>query len=540
MNSRASNILWWLLLAVICLGAIAWRALCPPTADDFFYRLIMSPTGITVDHITSWTDVFTSIANHHVNGRFANLLAYVVLFLPRWLEVAVCGALVAALPLLSYLLAGGSMAKKNTSLLALCALATWVFCPWHDMMQSTDYLLNYVFSMDAVLLAMLLWRRPQTWQGRNWMWFCPLLVVCCVNHEAATGVFIAWAGLETLFNWRGPFPWKKALGWLCAVGGLMLILSSPAVPGRIQDVQVLTNKFSKYILFGALVALVYFAAAVIFALLPAKRLKEPKRQLLTSQLPVLMAVILSLIAIVNMTAGPRVLFMPNVLAIIGLMMLIESLKSTKWQSPYVAATLILLLGGFYASLMRWTYFCREDYGRVQAEVRRTGSPLVFMDIHSKDDMPIWTLKIPFIQRYYESIAELEGFYTVAKPFHSIAVLPKAWEGKPREQWTTLPGLSDFYQLPGEGAVLSTRWIFPLEIDVEYTDSIVADNALYRLKRWACKATNKGNKAKIRYNHPDFLEIYQGDSIFVYYQCGTSQFFEGRVLKHCEINESAKP
>lgn len=542
MNRRVNNILWWLLLAVICLGALAWRGLCPPTVDDFLYRLNLTSDGFSNSHISSWSDVFNSIIHHASiwNGRFANYFAYILLYLPHWFEVLFSSVLVASLPLLIYANAGGSMAKKNTSMLALCTLTMWLFCPWHDLMQSTDYLLNYVLSMDAVLVAMLLWRWKRTWQGRNWMWFFPLLLLCNWIHEAASCTFIAWAGIETLINLRGGFPLKKVLGWLCAVCGLLLILSSPNTSERMDDVQFFANKFSVYKLFCLSVVWIYFIIIVIFTLLPTKRLMAPKGQLLMSQLPLVLAIIACLTAIMNMVVGARVMFMPNILAIIGLMKLIHSMKSIVMESPYFSIALILLLAVFYTSLIRWTYFCREDFMEVQAEIKKTGSLLVFRNIHLKDDMPIWTLRIPQIQRYYDMMVRHEGFYAGAGNFHPIAVLPKAWEGKPREQWPTLPGLDDFYQLPDEGVIISTRRIENLELDVEFTDSIVADNALYGLKRLVCKAVNKGNKTKRSYYNPEFVGTYQGDSIFAYYKFGTSQFFEGRVLRHCRINENCEP
>ena len=532
-NENSSNITWpsALVLAIICLGALAWRALCPPTADDFFYRMFYPVSSIwhPVKDIKSWGDIFESIRLHYLmyNGRFSNYLAYILLYLPRWIEVLFCSILVAMVPILTLMFVGGKKALTQSLNLSVCAIAIWIFCPWFDSMQSTDFLLNYILPSDTMLLLMIIWKRKQTWESYRWVWYFPLLLILSCLHEAFTGLFITWAGVDTLVNWRNRIPWRKVIGWLCAVCGFIIIMSSP---GTLQDIN--SNLPSKLVLhplliYSALGIWVFFAMLIYYFVLQ-KISREKKKELL----PIVVVILVGLIFYILLRMPSRVMFPMAIMSIAGMMLLLDNKKrETSKRQSLICTFCTLLLCGFYAGLAYWTNIAREEYERVKSEVLRTNNNIVFVDMRHLEDLPIWLLKIPQFDRYRNRVhAMFESGYLLHKN-GAIFPFPKSWEDKTIDEWPSLPGLPDFHEVWPE-LMVSKRYIKDLEMEVEYSDSLIAPYFKFKFYKFLF-GFDKNNRALLRFNSIP-IGVHQGDSLYGYYMEGSHYRFAGRKPANCKI------
>ena len=532
-NEKSSNITWSsaLVLEIICLGSLAWRAFCPPTADDFFYMMKYTPDDSwPVVNISSWSDIWDSIVMHYnmKNGRFVNFLAYGVMFMPQWLISLFCAAIVAALPVLTLILAGGRKALGNASALALCALALWLLCPWYDMMQSADYLMNYVLTADGILLLMLLWRRDQTWRPRNLLWFYPLVVIISSLHEVSAIIFLTWAGLELLVSRRGPFPWKKALAIVLGIAILVFIMMSPATCNRFQQERNMAFKFPVFLVVASFGVWLFFAL-----LLTAGVTRKFNRAFRKQMLPVVAAVVMGLLIPCVVWSPYRILFLPVTLSVAGMMMMyLNVVKQGGRRQMVVAAVATVALVAFYVNLAYWQNIVREDYESVKAEVLKKNINIVFLDLHDPTEMPIFALGIPQTSRYNDFI---QAFFEYGYLQHAVLPslpLPKAWEAKTMDEWPALPGLPDFHE-PRQGLLLSKRNIKDLIINVEYSDSLRADCAIYRINKLVASATHKPDNQDVLYS-THYAGTHNGDSIYAYYQLGTSYWLGGRKPANCKI------
>ena len=514
-----------LVLAIICLGALAWRALCPPSADDFFYMMI-HPWDNTwpVEDIRSWSDIWDSIVMHYnmSNGRLVNFLAYGVMALPQWAVAIFCAATVAALPVLTLALAGGRKALGNASALALCTLALWLFCPWYDMMQSANFLMNYAFATDCVLVLMLLWRREQTWRPRNLLWYYPLLVVVCYLHEASTCIFLAWAGVESLVNWRGRFPWKKALAIVLGIAILVVIVTSPGTWGRVGNEHKTALKLPFFLIVASVGTWLFGAL-----LLAAGVLRKFNWAFWKQMLPVVAAVVTGMLIPTVVWSPYRALFGPMTMSVAGMMMMYLGLcrPGARWQSV-VAAVASVVLVAFYVNLAYWQNIVREDFERCSAEVLKKDNNIVFLDLHDPTEMPITTLGIPQISRYHSVFHSMFEHCRLRHVVLPSLPLPKAWEEKKIDEWPSLPGMPDFHE-PWEGLLLSKRNIKDLRIDIEFKDSLRADCAIFKMNKLLAAVTRKPNRQRVFY-FSLFVGTHKGDSIYAYYQRGSTYWLGGRV------------
>ena len=545
-KKNSASIAGCVVMAIIFASAFAWRYFCPPCADDFLYRMVYpADDDLYTTLIASWGDIFTAIKNHYFfnNGRFANYLAYVVLYMPRWVEVLFCTLTVAALPLLISLVvkrADGDNRKvlANASALVLTTVMVWLFCPWHNYMQSTDFLLNYAFASDCMLLSMALWQRPQTWRWQNMLWYLPLLLLCSWVHEASTCALIAWAGIDWLENLASPKANrnKKLAGLVAILIGFLLILSSHGIVHRVEtDAKGLFGMSWFSMLSSAIVWIYYF---LLFVLTLMRKLSWQDWK---SHLALVAGTIPGIAIVLIAQPEVRALFFSDILAIAGVALLywhfcLPHLR--RWVRAAITVVGSLLLCAFYWGLAYWTDICYQDYKKVEAEILRTGKPMCFIEIHTPEDIPFYTLGIPYLNTNFFHAMFAAAYYGF--PDLAVSYFPKEYANIPVDQWTQVPGVSYLHTVPYCPSVsteyhitcVSTKLFEPTLFNVTYSDSVHPGNFLYALYKKGADLL-KGNRSVIRSLDAVNLGVHMGDTIYGYDFYETSHWFTGRIPANYE-------
>lgn len=186
-----------------------WLAFAAPYGDDFMYARTVPDTceadfwdagGHT---ITSFSDAFGSLAPHwrHVNARGSNLLMLMLSPLPRWVGAILLGCAAAGWIYLCFVAASQLAGKPIRKwVMAIAALALWIWFPWADELVSMDCFVNYVVpSLAATAFAVLLMRcySNRLSQGA-YIGACAVAVVAGLMHEGFALPLVAGA-LATLF-----------------------------------------------------------------------------------------------------------------------------------------------------------------------------------------------------------------------------------------------------------------------------------------------------------------------------------------------------
>ena len=89
-----SSVYSYIILGTTFIIVCIWRMFVEPYYDDFNYMTVPDSTdsdyfwGFHGKHIENLNDVIKASGNHwlSVNGRFANILTFIFLYMPRWLS----------------------------------------------------------------------------------------------------------------------------------------------------------------------------------------------------------------------------------------------------------------------------------------------------------------------------------------------------------------------------------------------------------------------------------------------------------------------
>ena len=527
MTRRFINILWWTLVVVIFAGAMAWRFQWVPSADDLIYlRKTLAANFFVVGNepISTFADLCESIKIHYLYfiPRLTNFIAMALLMQPPWLVDIVCGLFVAVLPLLVAMLVGGGRTLRDPLTLALATFLVWLCCPWYNCMESVDFLINYVFTADGILLLMILYCRDKTWfKYRTLWWFIPLTMICCIMHETMTLSFLAWAVMRAIVLRK--ISKKELAVILTAFVGLIYLMTGPGMVSRVNEVNFILSLHNIRGLLNPPLSVTVVSIFVVAWLCIPKI-----RKMLNNELPLLAASIVGIAISFYSNINDRSLLFPTLCSIVIILQLFDLWFRTrigaKW-SLAIVSIITIVLAAFFSELAWWSNKVAKDCQAVIRQIETTGSNIVFADIISREDLPWYVLDIPFADQLtsWHHIEYYSRFYGFKDRI--IVVLPTAFRGKPIREWHKLPGDNPWYGT--NYRFFADHSYFVPAIDITYGDTLRRVDPLNSTLIRLTGGPERHRVATLEVTPPVYIGQYMGDSIFQYWNGDEKRWYRNR-------------
>ncbi|MCM1318868.1 MAG: DUF6056 family protein [Muribaculaceae bacterium] len=166
----------------------------PGWHDDYAYSRIAEQVGNPYDyfsessaHIVTFGDTCKSIVNHYmyVNGRLANLILYLLNYLPWWLIPILHGAAY-WLMIAGIIKLGVGESYPKSGLAAICVVWwVWIVFPWYDMSVCTAYIVNYIWTSAMCLLSLWAMLDSPEQTRLRWLW---LIIPTAMMHEGFSAI----------------------------------------------------------------------------------------------------------------------------------------------------------------------------------------------------------------------------------------------------------------------------------------------------------------------------------------------------------------
>ena len=185
---KKQGFFYYALPALTAIGVAAWQACTFPVLDDLVYQHSVIPADYWYcggELISTPGQLWEAIWTHYayVNSRLANLIALVLMQLPRQLCGCLTGLMTAFMLMGLVRLSG----RRTEGGMAAATLLMWTAFPWYNGMASIDYVVNYVWAS-----AMALWAVAAiTSRGRLW-WWAALGVAAGWMHEGVAAAAIGY------------------------------------------------------------------------------------------------------------------------------------------------------------------------------------------------------------------------------------------------------------------------------------------------------------------------------------------------------------
>lgn len=189
-------------------GAIVWQILCPFCSDDYMFSLSIHEGVDPLDfwmcrgeEYKSFGEVFDGMRTIFLthNTRLSNLLYVLVQYIfPVWTVKTICGLSICGMYLGLLYFAVGNKMLTHPWIVAFATFFFWVFFPWSDSMQSSDFMFNYPVATCFVLIWLFLYRRAGKYRlvGRSLLALYTLFVA--FYHEGFAIPLVAYLFVDML------------------------------------------------------------------------------------------------------------------------------------------------------------------------------------------------------------------------------------------------------------------------------------------------------------------------------------------------------
>lgn len=209
-----SQILYWLLIAIVCGSFCYIMAIYPYAQDDLEFKYLSTIFGENGQRRI----IRSLILND--NGRLANILVVLMIKIPKWIPTIIqCIALIAGV----FMILKVANLKKNLAATTLL-LSLFVLAPvWEDSMFTMDYAFNYIVPIPFIFGTIYLFFSPKKHSSA----LCFFIgFIASLFHESNGFALLGGWFLLWLFN-RDAI--NKRNFW-CPLGtflGLTVLLSCP-------------------------------------------------------------------------------------------------------------------------------------------------------------------------------------------------------------------------------------------------------------------------------------------------------------------------
>ena len=204
----------WIVITLAAAIFAAWMFCVRPSGDsagwhdDYAYKCVVNQPdnpydyfSVSAKHIETFDETCQSVVNHYlyVNGRLANLLLYLLNYLPAWVLPLLHGA--AYLLMISGIMrlgAGGGYAHKPLAAISV-VWWVWVVFPWFDMSVCTAYVVNYIWTSAACLWSIYAMLDARQQSRLRWLW---LIIPAAAMHEGFSSIIGVGMLVWIIARWR--------------------------------------------------------------------------------------------------------------------------------------------------------------------------------------------------------------------------------------------------------------------------------------------------------------------------------------------------
>jgi len=490
-------------LLLFAVGVGVWQYLSPPVHDDIYYMHFCLPTTendfweLEGSPVTSFSQAADSAWNHWqlVNGRLTNILATFLLISPPWL-LASLQAMMALLMMSMILFFGLGRKALNVSwICSLLLLISWKLLPWHNNMNSDDYMINYVWPSALVLCFLALVFHPEFLNSRlrQWLWALPAFFIGMLHEGFSIPVlgslcllFVFPKFLPRTASW--PDDWRKRLlvPVMAFAAGACVCIFAPSTIARLLRQ---SDEVADTSCLGLAVAHIFhtvplFLYLAILALALWRQGFAGVWKLIKGQAFWLTMFILSFaIAVVLRHPAARMLWFADVIMIILSLQLIRTLGAS-WLRPRkgLAVAAIAVQALFLGNIFTIQSKLGQELSLAFVNFWHRADGMVFVDYTHQGDIPWWTFGL--IDSYVNSclfniqaVKSLPQFKGIS---NAVAlVLP--------DSLSYVKSYADIPPIPGDNpfrgvypVVLTDRYIEPgTSIDVKFGEAGVFINPLRR-------------------------------------------------------------
>lgn len=530
------------LFAVSFALLFVWRMHCSLYADDYMYshEFLIDPVlneNYLGERITGFSQACDSAWTHYMtnNGRLGSLLPFFLLMLPHPVTALLAALAIGLLPFLILVAAGGFGALRRNLALVLTVAVIWPVFPWSDGMQSFDFLLNYVFPSDLILVFMILYMRAAH-IGRSVFGVAVAAGFAAAwMHEGAAIPLGTWMFSDLLLN--GGNRRRRLILFASVMAGGVAVCFSPGTLNRLSDSmaeEAVASGPNFAILLGYRAVLAFFLLAAVAFFLPIWRGRIEWRRILS--VGAATAVATAMILVIG--TADRGLWFALLFALVGIveMLLVLPLKVVAWLKWTAVAIVCILYLAFMQQLIKWQTIFENERDAVHAELVN-GHGVVYRDLVPENSMPWWTLGVPldniyrnWYNLYFEGqAAHVEGGFT--RSYELPLVVPAGFEGKPFAEWDPIPGQNG---LRGEGhLLLSDRPVDYRVLEFEFAEPTAAMNPLNRFALRLLGGWERKLKAVVGVEC-----FYAGkvgaDSVWMLFPAPDKRFFRGRNLRQINL------
>ncbi len=443
MKEVTQKRLTWAIVAMLGAALMAWRLVCAPWSDDYWYFLMF------VDHspVETWSDVFNTFYDHYLycNCRLSHLLVYTLDLLPWWLTQVVCAALAITQWQLLVWVIGGRKGLSNLLLQSSVYLVQWFWIPWGDNMQAVDFLINYVPPTILMLLYIRWYFYRIATLSKGQLWGLALTgFVAGWWHEGFASILLVISVIPLISKSNR----KRRLTVIVSLLAGFLLNMGPGTMLRIDTQEPGAGLLAAWrhcitrIIYGSWPMLAVAGTALAFRV--AKGWAWTRGEL-ARLWPWLAGATMSWLTGVAMVEFERVTWTMYVLTlvVIAAMLFRGVTLRRKWAWAAWTTAMCLLSAAFMAGLidLQWKYTVEQR--KMLAPVA-AGEKLAFVAERPLEDMaPWWTAWIP--HRYNNELFLTNVQHQVTSYLRPdlgetvILTIPKCLDGVPFDEWPKIPG-----------------------------------------------------------------------------------------------------
>ncbi|MDE6207552.1 MAG: hypothetical protein K2M55_07065 [Muribaculaceae bacterium] len=456
---KFSVVIAGLLAVATLIGMCAWMLCCEPMSDDWFYAVcghdydsFWSAHG---EVIHSFPVAVRSMMSHfvNVNGRLANAAHILFQPVPRPVEACLIACATAATLLMLVRLSRPTRrGLLPCSILAVVLL--WTALPWWDTMQAYVYNMNYIVSSALSLAVVLAYARAESRGGALLIAYCFFCVLVGWWHEGFAVPLIAFAGLQSLADFRNRRKWyitaSLCAGMFCnlALGTLGRFISQTAESEGTTFSSVATllaiDLWPLWVAIGLL---------AIIAIIPGLR---PTRSEGITLLILLAAALAGAAAGVMMRVPGRGVWSGNLFAILLILRV-----SAPWLArirerlaAIAGAVFLIAYCAWLTSLVQWQRRESADIRAIDAMLQPRGPrtcSLLCYDLLPTDSVPWWLGEK--VNAVYENFNHRKAHFShYQRRREDMGIAPAACNGLAYQEWPAVPGNAE---LRGSGWQLFT-------------------------------------------------------------------------------------
>lgn len=425
----ATQIIIGVVIVIIGVCHIIMAGTLPLFGDDLAYSRYDLYYGGSILYYPRW------ILRHwaFVNGRIANFIAPVFLyFLPLWV-VKVCAGVMVSF----WLWLMVRITRVERSLIGSSfVLAIVVFAyPWWDCFTIFVIQMNYIWSISAILMFLLMMRRSVA--GK--MSYLALLIVAAIagmSHEAASLPLMCGLCVYVLFNGGiRAVDHKRRWALLVFMVATCLTCLSPGIISRLFSHKSADDTLIGMLISSAPVALIALCLIVIcIAVLIVRRRCSIHQLAHQAWVVYAIAAIVSLISVAMGGIVGRSGWFAQSYALIAFCLLCRNMSDAGMRSSGLVGCIVayVLLSAIVAHYLVWTLYqlrISAETQRVMEAYDASQDGVVYADIWRRDMQPYYLqMKVQGVPEYYDAYMLSTIWALRSDSTKVLTVLPTAFRG----------------------------------------------------------------------------------------------------------------